>query len=247
MSSQPSISDYFYLPIEKLDYSIFCSHKHKFIFVQNLKVANSTIVKNLYYLVTDQYPEDENQIFHRDTSIFQSFNSEEGAQQLATLLAENQYFTFTFVCNPYTRILSSYLFMIEDVKQRDNRAFSMEQQFNLPKDYNLSFLEFLLRVREQEYRHMDAHWRPQSFSTGIKRGIKYDFIGRAEQVEQDLEKVLHKLSPKKNWQITHATNDSNDINQLLQQYYGYNEQALVEEIYADDFRYFGYGYELPLS
>lgn len=247
MSSQPSISDFFSLPIEKLDYSIFCSHNHQFIFVLNQRVASFTVIKNLYYLITDEYPEDENLIFHRDTTIFPSFASDEGAQQLATLLAENQYFTFTFVCNPYTRILSSYLFLIEDVKQRDHRALSMEQQFNLPKDYNLSFLEFLLHVREQEYRHMDAHWRPQSFSTGINRGIKYDFIGRTEQIEQDLEKVLHKLSPTKSWQITHDTNDSNDVKQLLQQYYDYNEQALVEEIYADDFRYFGYGYELPLS
>jgi hypothetical protein len=123
----------------------------------------------------------------------------------------------------------------------------MEQQFNLPKDYDLSFLEFLLRVREQEYRHMDAHWRPQSFSTGIKSGVKYDFIGRVEQLEQGLEKALHKLSPTKTWQITLDTHDNNNIKQLLQQYYSYNEQALVEEIYEDDFRYFGYGYELPLS
>lgn len=246
MLSQPSISDYFYLPIEKLDESIFCSHEYQFIFVHNLKAASSTIVNNLYNLITDKYPEDGDSIFHRDTTIFPSFYSNEGAQKLATLLAEKRYFTFTFVCNPYTRILSSYLFMIENITQPNNSTVSMEQQFNLPKDYDLSFLEFLLRVREQEFRHMDAHWRPQSFATGIQRGVKYDFIGRVEQIKQDLEKVLHKLSPQRDWDIALDTNDHINI-KLLQEHYGYNEQALVEEIYKDDFRYFGYGHELPLS
>lgn len=245
--SQTSISDYFHLPIEKQDYLIFCSHKYRFIFIRNLKVASSTIVKNLYFLETGDYPAKKELIFDRDTTIFPSFSSEAGVQQLVNLLQEKEYFTFTFVRNPYSRLLSAYLFLIKDEQSRKDKPIDIEKEFDLPQYYKMSFLEFLLRVREQSALQMNGHWRPQWFALGIKKGVKYDFIGRFEQVTQDLEKVLQHLAPTKSWQLASHTNHKTNANQLLAEYYGYEEKALVAEIYENDFRYFGYGYELPTS
>ena len=248
MHPPQKLKDYFDLSPVQLDYLLFCSHQFKFICVRNLKVASSTIVNNLYRLVSGSYPEDVQQIFDRDKSLFPSFVTDEEQHHLMKIIAGEEYFTFTFVRNPYSRVLSAYLFMIKDVSQRENRHFSMHNQFGLPEDYELSFREFLLRIRESSYKKMNAHWRPQWASLGLNKMMQYDFIGRFENLEDDLQKVLNHLNHDvaSRWKLKSHKPHSTNANNRLKQYYGFEEQALVAEIFEDDFRYFGYGYELPI-
>ncbi len=247
MSPDRNLQDYFNLTPAQLDYLLFCSHEFKFICIRNLRVASSTLVKNLYRLVSGQYPKEIVKIFNRDTEIFPSFVSKQQEHELVQLLSAKEYFTFTFVRNPYTKMLSAYLYFVEDIEKRAGRAFQMQEQFDLPEDYELSFLEFLLRVRETPTSEMNAHWRPQSMALGLDKMMKYDFIGRFETLERDLQSVLQHLNhnPDDHWEIESYRSHGRDANTKLLQYYGHDEQALVAEIYQDDFRYLGYGYELP--
>ena len=248
MSSDEKLEDYFDLAPDDLDYLLLCSSKYEFIFVRNLKVASSTIVQNLYRLVAGRYPDSSRKIFERNKRLFPSFLFDGGEQNLVQLLAARRYFTFTFVRNPYTKILSAYLFLIENVNERSERAVQIESQLGVPELYELTFLEFLLRVRETAPNEMNGHWRPQWLSLGLNKKMQYDFIGRFEHLDRDLKQVLGHLNQAsvEDWKIGSNIIKPTHANDKLAKYYGHDEQALVAEIYKDDFRLLGYGDDLPL-
>jgi hypothetical protein len=143
---------------------------------------------------------------------------------------------FSFVRNPYTRILSCYLDKIAghpDLK----RAYL--PKLGLPPDGEFSFREFLELVGRQQPREMNVHWAPQSFLLSSDK-VGYDFLGRVERLETDLARVLDMRDlpapPVSRRARSHATG----AHKRLSDFYGPEEIALVREIYAEDFTRFGY-------
>lgn len=236
------------------------SEHHKYAYVETPKVACSTIK---YYLQLLEYDGDRSKVYFnvhvREKSPIRRVNELNYSEsQIAQLLSGPEYFRFTFVRNPYTRILSCYLekivqrsytnrFVQHETKKRgtDNR-FAM---LGIEVDADISFVEFLQAVKKQSIKDMDIHWMRQVDILGTLNGFKYDFIGRFEHFDADFSRVLERLGAPADWyqSIENRQLTVTKAKEKLLEYYTPEAISLVQEIYAEDFARFGYGYGLDLA
>jgi len=144
-------------------------------------------------------------------------------------------FRFTFVRNPYTRILTTYL------DKFVNNAFERARllpMLGLPADLpELPFDAFLERVLVMSDYERDIHWATQTFL--IHRDyMDYDFIGRFESFATEWPLLLKRLAgPDADADALprvdhHATGASRHLAEFL----GPREAELIREIYSADFR-----------
>lgn len=138
------------------------------------------------------------------------------------------YFIFTIVRNPFTRIASSYYHHC-----RDN-GFK-------------SFRKFVDTIYEYDYLHF-----PQSYfiSNGSSPKKKVSFIGRYENLHNDINEIFTKINvngtlPHLNRNIIYDKHPN--LNQ--EQYYKhfYTEEWMkdwVRERYENDFKIFNYGMDI---
>lgn len=151
--------------------------------------------------------------------------------------------TFTFVRNPFSRVLSCYLEKIAAPRagQRDLRVHNL----GLPPGQTLSFREFLERVAEQRPRRMDIHWTPQTRLIGWGR-VPIGFVGRFETFQRDLRTLMTVaglVAPEE--LLTERTGHTTNAGDRLAEHYADDRcVALVRDIYARDFDLLGYGHDV---
>lgn len=143
----------------------------------------------------------------------------------------SDYFIFTIVRNPYTRLQSAYQHGIRK------------------KVYSADFSTFLENANDS-----DIWLMPQEYfvNAGKNRERKISFIGRYENFKKDLSYILTKLGIE-NKKIPHLNrNPIYDLHPNLKQenYYKffYKEDWMVDwvrERYKNDFKIFNYGMDLP--
>ena len=244
---QTELSDYAnYLTLPELKYRFICRNQLNYIYVEVPKAGSSSVVLNLHGLTHGEASDSEtsrnalaDSLRYPAKSLHQEFSN-----RLRSALVLEDHFIFTFVRNPYTRILSGFLNKIqkdsaESIGRRRRLGFKPHDE------EHVSFAQFLERIRETDIAQLDIHFRPQWHLLGLDKQIKYDFIGHLENFDSDLQYVLNRISNKSfadepsAWR-GHATH----ANKSLKQFYGAEEQALVAEIYQDDFKFLGYGFGL---
>jgi hypothetical protein len=182
-----------------------------------------------------------------------------GFQYLANVSEEFQQkkhslFKFIFVRDPYSRLLSTYKNKFEGLSRRNEnqrnsfwvgfgqyikaQLLSAGQQDNDESD--LTFAEFVRFVCGQEPAEMDEHWHPQARMSCLEQ-INYDFVGKFEQLAQDVAIVFERLDisgkfpthEEVRFPPTHAA-------EQIERYYDPELKAAVREKYEEDFRTFGY-------
>lgn len=148
-----------YIKREEFEYDINISLKHKYVYVETAKVGCSTIKDTLQRMELD-YPElirdDFEDIHHRNKSPLLSPSQTCG---LDRILNNSNYFVFCFIRNPYVRLLSVYLDKI--VKGYPQKRFILTAMGEDPSNFSkeISFLEFVDVVCEQEVHQMNPHWK----------------------------------------------------------------------------------------
>lgn len=180
------------------------------------KAANSSVVVNLAQQKLGHEIESKpaKRIFRRPSSL--------SREEMAGF---DSLYRFTFVRNPYVRVLSAYLDKIERKAAHGGRA--------------VSFLEFLRRLERGEL-YRNAHWAPQA-SLLLLPVTEYDFIGRVESLERDLAAVLEILQGRPGDRTPRsALGNWTGAGGRLAQYYDDASLALVRRLYARDFEVFGY-------
>lgn len=146
-------------------------------------------------------------------------------------------FTFSFVRNPFTRLISAYLNKIY-LPQNSGRP---REQAGFDKNTRPGFDEFILAICAQEPMSMNPHWRPQALNLSVDL-IRYDFIGRLEQFDIDWAHVTTQTGlPAKA-----ATGGARThLWSVPTPEYGPQSAAAVRRAYQVDFERFGYDTDLP--
>ncbi|MBK1725627.1 sulfotransferase family protein [Halorhodospira neutriphila] len=210
---------------------IHISRFGRFVYYGIPKSANSTIVRTLI----EMNPSIKILGGYDDVSAKREAHAHPFDVTLGdTFRIKKNYYAFTFVRNPYDRVLSAYLDKMRAghkkiQKVRSRVAFSGE----FP-----DFSDFVFYL-EQGGLYDDIHWAPQH--NLLPPFKKLDLIGRVENLESDLKEVTARIFPGIPYQgpvdsRSHATGASGK----RYNYYTANLRKRIERLYRKDFKKYGY-------
>lgn len=144
-------------------------------------------------------------------------------------------FVFTFVRNPYARILSAYLDKIAVQQPRVWPQFAAAHGLG---DRRVTFLEFLELLTAEEPAAMDPHWRPQTLLVGYGV-VPFDYVGTLENLASDLREVMRRIFGTAISVEDFAPHRTGAADQLAS-YVTPEAQKLIAKLYEADFANFGY-------
>lgn len=192
---------------------------------------------------------------------FKRFSEREQNVMLAT------YFKFTFVREPFERLLSAYKDKFVYLRSEDHyyRArHGREILKNYRPNASRRSLEELNDIKFREFMEylvknggdkttwvMDQHWDNYANICGMC-DIEYDFIGHYETMEQDLSDFIKaaRLSPQNAKHFSGYRYIPSKTNASLLNYYSQIPLKWIDtlgEIYNASFRMFGYSFPGPLK
>jgi len=222
---------------------IYTSLKHDYVYFMVCKSASSTVTHHLRfaeYHGTQFTVQNVNSVYM--SPLLMPFQFKDG--DFIDILNDRKFRKFSFVRNPYTRILSCYLHRIIGERRANPSKAVLYQQTDFSDTNKPSFEEFLAFISNQKPNEMERHWAIQSDAM-LYDEIEFDFIGKQETLIDDLlalEKLIYgrdifdrtalasvNLAPK----VTNA-------GEKLGQYYTTRATDLLRECYERDFVNFGY-------
>jgi hypothetical protein len=156
------------------------------IYVKNAKSGSSTLTLWLHRIHTGDYDFAPGNIHkHHQLSRPQSV----GWDTVLGML-NGEAFRFSFVRDPIARVQSVYLDKVANTDRKSAWRIRVHQALGVEAHprWVPTFEQFITALEEQEPRRMDPHWRPQHLNL-MHPLIEYDFIGRLENFEADLERV----------------------------------------------------------
>ena len=191
----------------------------------------------------------------------ESFSGSQQKQMLET------YFKFTFVREPFERILSAYKDKFVYSREEDRRIIEFHgreilknfrpnaSKSALEKLNDITFREFIqylvIKGSNKSTSVMDWHWDNYVNICGMC-AINYDFIGHYETLNQDIEdfKQAAELSPEEaNRFNVYASNKSDTASSLLSYYSQIPIEwfSLLGQLFRANFEMFNYDFPGPLE
>jgi len=147
-----------------------------------------------------------------------------------------KYFKFTFVRNPYSRLLSAYLFLKEGGMNDKNRRWAEENLHPFS-----TFQDFVSKWVTPENIYSYYHFLPQHhFLCDKNMNLLVDFIGRIENIEDDFATICNRLDVKTDLQTLNQKSESRD----WKSYYNPSMIEVVHDVYQKDFELLGYPKEI---
>jgi hypothetical protein len=237
-AARAAIAQSTHLPFADANSLCHISNRHKYLYIETPKVACTAIKHRLQTAEID------------GTLLFRTYGEEhfpelsplmtplDSPDLFLRVLGGDDWFRFTFVRNPFTRVLSCYLDKIVASEPERQRLLP---ELGLDPAVIPSFNLFLRAIAGQSEDKRDAHWAPQAWLTQPDT-VRYHFIGRLERFRADFDYVCRKVGiPTDIATVRHST----DAGDKLAAFYGPKEIRLVQSIYAEDFLRFGYDRNLP--
>lgn len=194
-----------------------CFSSRKAIFVHVPKTAGSSICDAVFGV---------SRVGHMPYSWYEKISPES---------CEN-YFTFTFVRNPWDRAVSAYHYLLSGGAHKRDEKWS-----KLVRKYN-SFDDFVLQWIYHENVQKIIHFVPQiKFIESGDGSIDIDYIGRFEDINSDLSEINSLLSCNENIVLKlsriKASNRGNYRN-----YYSKESSEIIANVYSRDISLFGYDF-----
>ncbi len=211
----------------------FVSHKHKFIYYQIPKAACTTI-KSFIIRVDD---------IERGPSVHTTNIPVLSSSESRSPLYKN-YFHFTFVRNPYDRLLSCYMDKVSNPASSDltDPVFINGEYRPFLDKYGklgwkkMSFEDFVRFVTKISDKHCDPHFASQNRFLNLD---SLDFIGRLENFDRDFSHVKEKLSLSDDIKPERLMTSKHDH---YRTYYNDELRQLVAKKYAKDIEIFNYDF-----
>lgn len=149
----------------------------------------------------------------------------------------NNYFKFTFVRNPWDRLVSAYHFLKQGGKNDRDKSWAEKHL----SDFD-DFCDFVFGLSQQSVASRilsEQHFQSQyKYLEDSKENIKVDFIGKVEKIEEDFQQVKDVLGVKAKLRQRNKSRHKNYVN-------SYNEKTkkIVQEFYSKDIELFNYKFK----
>lgn len=234
-----SLARYFDYPTETADHLSNVSLRYRYYYFANPKVASTGILRTLQMAEVDGTGVQAGDAPH-----------DRAASPLKTvlnagidpdrILGTGDFFRFTYVRNPFTRILSAYLDKIVAEPWERERLLPT---LGLPGHAPVSFLEFLQAIDRQRDGWRDIHWSTQTRLLQCNN-IGYGYIGRFENFRSSFPALLQRLGIDARFAETMGTaSHATAAASRMVEFMGPSETSLVIKIYESDFVAFKYGFD----
>jgi len=204
------------------------SHKHKFLFIHIYKTAGTSITHALIPFCSSKLKFNLHRVLrkvHINTFNPSPFTKHIGAEKLRQNIGVetyNNYFSFSFIRNPWDWQVSLYYFMV---------AHPEHPQHKLMKELG-SFESYI-------------HWRYKKGMLSQKRQLSdssgdiiVDFIGRFESLNDDFSTVCEKIGIIASLPHIHKRRGM-----PYQNYYTEETKEIVSELCREDIEYFNYSFD----
>lgn len=219
-------------PVWLLKWAIRISCRRKYIYLDNPKVA-STFIKSALL-----------QAEIRDGTLPDRPGADDihgtGFWDTQFDLRQENCFVFSFVRNPFARILSCYLDKISTANGPPGNIGTRKRfcsNYGIPYDTEISFRAFLEAISNSDPETENAHWGAQSRNL-LSGSLAIDCIGNVEHMEEDVRHIL--LRAGADIRVSRGQDHATGAVKKLQHYYGPAERELVIRKYEEDFDRFGY-------
>ena len=160
--------------------------------------------------------------------------------QLADILFGEDYFRFLFVRDPFRRAVSAWRDKINGNRPEKKQILGALGLDPEELDVAVSFLGFLKAVQSIPDNKRDDHWASQTYLS-CADSVPYNYFGRMENFDEAIrhvgEKLALELSP---YYPPEKMKNAVDDKRPFQDDYCSESIELVQEIYAFDFKLFGY-------
>lgn len=159
------------------------------------------------------------------------------------IMKGDEFTRFTFVRNPYSRLLSCYLDRIAHQESRPYRE--LMRAMGKEVGYRPSFAEFILTICAQRPFEQNNHWRVQ-YDDALCEHIEYHEIGKQEEFTQDFARIYKRIFRRDipfGATKANASPSATSAASKLEEYWTDELSQIVAERYSKDFSFFNYPVE----
>jgi len=230
------------------------SDEHRFVFLANHKVATTSILTSLLPLFDFDDIETENSndpkrgptFKHNGIPVgdihglFNEFAQINKAHFLAGRGNKyHRYFKFTFVRNPWDRLVSCYVSKL--VQGGTGLKMGKYGDVSLRRDMTFKeFAEAVSRIPDEVANH---HFRSQHVTVcddGPERTVLADFVGRFERLNEDFRRVSERIGLEAG--LAHVGGSRSRNLHSYRDFYDDKLARMVGERYREDADLFGYSF-----
>ena len=144
------------------------------------------------------------------------------------------YFKFTFVRNPWDRLVSAYVFMKSGGQHAADASWAQAHLDGLD-----DFDSFVRHWVSSQNIYRGIHFIPQADFLKLHGTLAIDFIGRMENIEADFDTVKRQLGLNEA-QLAHKNKSAR---RDYREYYTAKSISIVEEVYREDVELFEYSFD----
>jgi hypothetical protein len=145
-------------------------------------------------------------------------------------------FKFTFVRNPWDRLVSTFFYLRAGGQGEEDRAWA--DRLGLP---GMDFRSFVMEVLSEEMLGRAYHFRPQAqfVTLAPDRPVEMDFVGRFETLARDFEHIRDRLGIEA---ALPARNRGNARPASYREAFDDETRLKAGRLYARDAALFGYAF-----
>ncbi len=155
----------------------------------------------------------------------------------------DKFFKFTFIRNPWDRLLSSFIYLKNGGRNKGDYQWAQEHLSSI-KDFDDFVIKWVNKKNINKWKHFIPQYRfittPQNITTLKSLNPDVDFIGFFENIKHDYEYVRNVLKIGEDLIIENKTEGRIGD---YRSYYNTKTIEIVSNVYQKDIKFFGYDFE----